>query len=308
MKILFMGTTVFSNVVLQELINGEYNIVGVVTQPDRPFGRKKILKAPATKELALEHKINVLQPEKIKDAYEDIKALNPDIIITCAYGQFVPVSILEIPRLRALNVHASLLPKYRGGAPIHKSIINGDTKTGVTLQFMEKGMDTGDVLAEVIVDIDFEDTFGDLEAKLMEASKELIKKDLPKYINGELKPVKQDENEVTFAYAITREEEYVSFDRDGLEVYNQIRGLIPWPTSYGVLDGQNIKFHGVKFIEKDHNYPSGKIVEVNEEGTLVACKTNLVLITSIQPAGKPKMKNIDIVNGFKNQWEGKQFE
>ena len=187
MKILFMGTTVFSNVILNQLIEDGYEIVGVVTQPDRPFGRKKELKAPITKELALAHDIPVLQPERIKDATDDIRNLNPDCIVTCAYGQIVPKEILEIPRYKSLNVHASLLPKYRGGAPIHKAVVNGNTETGVTLMFMDVGMDSGDMLYKESVAIDPDDTFGDVEAKLMEASKTLIHDGLSLYFKGKIK-------------------------------------------------------------------------------------------------------------------------
>ncbi len=308
MKILFMGTTVFSNVVLKKLIENDYDIVGVVTQPDRPFGRKRVLKAPVTKELALEHNLKVLQPEKIKEVTDEIKDLAPDCIITCAYGQMIPKEILDIPPLRALNVHASLLPKYRGGAPIHKAIINGDEVTGVTLQFMEVGMDTGDVLYKQEVSIEPDDTFGDVEKKLMDASEIAIDEGLKLYFENKLTPIPQDENEVTFAYTIKREEEFVSFKKDIDSIYNQIRGLIPWPTSYGVLEGLNVKIHGAKKIEKEHNYTHGSIIEMDLEGTHIAVDGGIIILTSIQPAGKPKMKNQDILNGYRQLWEGKVFE
>lgn len=308
MKILFMGTTVFSNVVLNKLIEDGYNVVGVVTQPDRPFGRKKELKMPDTKVLAIKHNIPVLQPQRIKEAVDEIQDLNPDCIVTCAYGQIVPKAILDIPRLKSLNVHASLLPKYRGGAPIHKSIIEGEKETGVTLMFMDVGMDTGDMLAKESVSIDFEDTFGDVEKKLMDASIKLIGEALPLYLDGKLEAEKQNPDAVTYAYAIKREEEFVSFKKDSKAIYNQIRGLIPWPTGYGVLEGQNIKFHGVKYIDETHNVENGTVIDVNLEGTWVAVDGGTILLTSVQPAGKPKMKNEDIVNGFSATWKGKIFE
>ncbi len=308
MKILFMGTTVFSNVVLNKLIEDGYNIVGVVTQPDRPFGRKRELRQPDTKVLALEHGITVLQPESIKDSVEDIRALAPDCIVTCAYGQIVPKSILDIPPLKSLNVHASLLPKYRGGAPIHKAIINGEKETGVTLMFMDVGMDTGDMLAKETVQIDQEDTFGDVEKKLMDASILLIENSLPLYLQGKLEAEVQNEDEVSYAYAIKRDEEYVTFKKSGQQIYNQIRGLIPWPTSYGVLDGLNIKFHGVKHNLDTHSHLSGTVLEVNKEGVLVAVDDGYILLTSVQPAGKPKMKNEDVANGFGALWKGKVFD
>lgn len=308
MKILFMGTTSFSNVVLNQLIKDQYDIVAVVTQPDRPFGRKKELKQPDTKILALEHGIKVLQPEVIKDALEDIKALAPDCIITCAYGQIVPKSILDIPVFKSLNVHASLLPKYRGGAPIHKSIMAGDTQTGVTLMFMDVGMDTGDMLAKETVSILEDDTFGDVEFKLKEASIKLIKEALPRYFKGELTAEVQDESQASYAYAIKREEEFVSFKKSGISIYNQIRGLIPWPSSYGVLEGLNIKFHGAQFIKNQHQEPFGKVLKVDQQGVLVAVDGGFILLTSVQPAGKSKMRNEDLANGFGALWKGKVFD
>lgn len=303
-----MGTTSFSNVVLNQLIKDQYDIVAVVTQPDRPFGRKKELKQPDTKILALEHGIKVLQPEVIKDALEDIKALAPDCIITCAYGQIVPKSILDIPVFKSLNVHASLLPKYRGGAPIHKSIMAGDTQTGVTLMFMDVGMDTGDMLAKETVSILEDDTFGDVEFKLKEASIKLIKEALPRYFKGELIAEVQDESQASYAYAIKREEEFVSFKKSGISIYNQIRGLIPWPSSYGVLEGLNIKFHGAQFIKNQHQEPFGKVLKVDQQGVLVAVDGGFILLTSVQPAGKSKMRNEDLANGFGALWKGKVFD
>ncbi len=308
MKILFMGTTVFSNVILNQLIEDGYEIVGVVTQPDRPFGRKKELKAPITKELALAHDIPVLQPERIKDATDDIRNLNPDCIVTCAYGQIVPKEILEIPRYKSLNVHASLLPKYRGGAPIHKAVVNGNTETGVTLMFMDVGMDSGDMLYKESVTIDPDDTFGDVEAKLMEASKTLIHDGLSLYFKGKIKGEAQNLDDVTFAYAIKREEEFVSFQKDIDDIYNHIRGFIPWPTSFGKLEDLNIKIHGAKKITKDHQDTIGEIVDVSLEGVKVAVNGGYILLTSVQPAGKPKMKNQDVVNGYASIWKGKRFQ
>ncbi|NLW15247.1 MAG: methionyl-tRNA formyltransferase [Erysipelothrix sp.] len=308
MNIVFMGTTYFSNVVLNQLLEDGFNVVGVVTQPDRPFGRKKELKAPLTKELAIQHQIPVLQPESIKNSIDEVLALKPDCIVTCAYGQIVPKGILDYPKYKSLNVHASLLPKHRGGAPIHKSIIAGDTETGVTLMFMDVGMDSGDMLAKEKVSIEKDDTFGDVEAKLMEASKILIHKYLPLYLDGKIEAEKQNKDDVTYAYAIKREEEFVSFKQDADIVYNHIRGLIPWPTSYGVLDGLNIKIHGAKKLDEIHNHALGTIVDINTDGVLVAVENGYILLTSVQPAGKPKMSNQDIVNGYKTLWKGKVFE
>ena len=307
MRVIFMGTTEFSCVVLNQLLEDGYNVVGVVTQPDRPFGRKRILKASAVKEMALAHNIEVVQPVNIRKEMDLVLDLEPDLIVTCAYGQIVPKAILDYPKYKNLNVHASLLPKYRGGAPIHKSIINGDSETGVTLMLMDVGMDSGDMISKRSVDIAFDDTFGDVEAKLMEVSKDLIHTDLPKYLDKTLLPVKQDESEVTHAYAITREEEYISFKKSGIEVYNNIRGLVPWPVGYGVLDDVNIKLHGAKFVEKSHSYEFGLVLDVNQDGLDVAVDGGIITLTKVQPSGKPVLKMVDVVNGYGHLWKGKVF-
>ncbi|AMC93546.1 methionyl-tRNA formyltransferase [Erysipelothrix larvae] len=308
MRIVFMGTTLFSCVVLETLLSEGYDVVGVVTQPDRPVGRKKILTAPPVKMLALENDIPVIQPEKIKRAVDDVLAFNADCIVTCAYGQIVPEAILYAPPYRCLNVHASLLPKYHGGAPIHWSIIRGEKETGVTLMFMDKGMDSGDMLAKQSVTINEEDTFGDVEAKLMEVSKTLIKEDLKAYFDGKLTPIKQKDEDVTFAYAIQRNDEFVSFRKPGHDVYNHIRGLIPWPTAYGILDGVSIKFHAVQFESKDHQFQRGEIVDVSDKGVDVAVEGGIIHLTSIQISGKPRQSNRDILNGFGKRWKGRRFE
>lgn len=308
MRIVFMGTTYFSNVVLQTLIDEGYDVVGVVTQPDRKQGRKRILTPPQTKVLAEKYGIPVLQPERIRDEYEPVLNLKPDCIVTCAYGQIIPKEIIDYPPLKCLNVHASILPKYRGGAPIHKAIMNGEKETGVTLMHMDEGMDTGDMLAIQKVSIDHEDTFGDVEAKLMDASVTLIKEDFKAYLKGDLEAVKQDDDKATYAYAIKREEEFVSFKKDIDSIYNHIRGMIPWPVSYGVLDNQNIKFHGVIMERKDHNFELGEVIDVTEVGVFVAVLGGIIKLTSVQPANKPKMKNIDVVNGYRDSWKGRRFE
>lgn len=307
MRVIFMGTTDFSCVVLNQLLEDGYNVVGVVTQPDRPFGRKRVLKASAVKEMAIAHNIEVVQPVNIRKEMDLVLNLEPDLIVTCAYGQIVPKAILDYPKYKNLNVHASLLPKYRGGAPIHKSIINGDSETGVTLMLMDVGMDSGDMISKRSVDIAFDDTFGDVEAKLMEVSKDLIHTDLPKYLDKTLLPIKQDESEVTHAYAITREEEYISFKKSGIEVYNHIRGLIPWPVGYGVLDDVNIKLHGAKFVEKNHSYEFGLVLDVNQDGVDVAVDGGIITLTKVQPSGKPVLKMDDVVNGYGHLWKGKVF-
>lgn len=307
MRVIFMGTTPFSVVILNQLLKDGYDVVCVVTQPDRPFGRKRILKASPVKELAIEKGIEVLQPEKIKQSINEVLSYEPDLIITCAYGQLVPKEILEYPKYLCLNVHASLLPKYRGGAPMHWSIINGDDKTGVTLMRMDTGMDSGGMLSSREVNIEDKDMMSDVEAKLMEVSKDLIHTDLPLYLKGDLKFVEQNPDEVSFAYTISREDELINFDRPVREVYNHIRGLISWPVGYAVLEGANVKFHAVSYSESNHDIEPGTIHKVDETGTHIACMGGFVIISKIQPAGKPVIEAVDFSNGMGRDWKGKRF-
>lgn len=308
MRVIFMGTTPFSCVILQQLLDDGYDVVAVVTQPDRPFGRKKILKASSVKELALKNDIDVLQPIKIRTDFEGVLSYKPDLIITCAYGQIVPKVILDYPQFGCLNVHASLLPKFRGGAPIHWSIIRGEKETGVTLMHMDVGMDSGDMLAFQSVLIDEDDTMGHVEAKLMEVSKMLIHEDLKDYLDGKLERQKQNDEAVTLAYTIQRDDEYISFNRNVDEVYNHIRGLIPWPVGYGVVEGQTIKLHGASKIMKDHQHELGKIASVDPDGMMVAAEGGYIVLTRIQLSGKPAMDIKDFANGVGRDWEGKMFE
>lgn len=307
MRVIFMGTTPFSCVVLKQLLDDKYNVVAVVTQPDRPFGRKKILKASPVKEMALEHDIDILQPEKIKEASELVLSYKPDMILTCAYGQIVPESILDYPKYKALNVHASLLPKYRGGAPIHWSIINGEDETGVSLMRMDKGMDSGGVLSQRSVIIEDDDMMSDVEAKLMAVSMDLIHIDLKEYLSGNLEFIEQDASQVTLAYTIQREDEFINFNREVKDVYNHIRGLISWPGAYALLDNVAVKFRGVQYLEVSHDNKPGLIVEFDPEFIKVACLNGYILLTSVQVAGKAKMALQDLLNGVGQSWEGKIF-
>lgn len=300
-RIVFMGTADFSKAVLEMLIAENYNIVGVVSQPDRPVGRKHILKPTLVKEVALEHQLPCIQPEKIKTDYQAILDLNPDLIITAAYGQIVPKAILEAPRLGCINVHASLLPKLRGGAPVHHAIIDGYQETGVTIMYMASKMDAGDMLANVKTAISQDDDVGVLYERLTILGKDLLKDILPMFIEGKLTAVKQDEAEVTYAPTITREEEHIYFDKTVDEVERHIRGLTPWPSAYAVYQGENIKIwkgYGIK----DYVYAKpGTIMQIDKTGIYVACQDGLYCIEELQVPGKKRMSIKDYLNG-RNQF------
>lgn len=307
LKVIFMGTPEFCVPILEELIK-ETNVVAVVTQPDKEVGRKHEISFSPIKRVAIKNNIKVLQPVKIKEEYEDITSLNPDIIITCAYGQIVPLAILNCPKYGCINVHASLLPKLRGGAPIHKAIINGYDKTGITIMYMDKGMDTGDMIAKKEVKIEDNDTSESLHDKLSAISVPLLMKTLPSIINGTNKREKQNDADATYAYNVSREEEHVSFDKLSKDVYNQIRGLNSWPGAYAVLDDKNIKLWSSSITNNKYDKTPGTIINLDKNGLCVATKDGSVLIKELQIPGKKKMNIKDFINGNKKEdYVGKCF-
>lgn len=307
LKVIFMGTPVFCVPILEELIK-ETNVVAVVTQPDKEVGRKREISFSPIKKVAIKNNIKVLQPVKIKEEYEDVTSLNPDIIITCAYGQIVPLAILNCPKYGCINVHASLLPKLRGGAPIHKAIINGYDKTGITIMYMDKGMDTGDMIAKEEVKIEDNDTAESLHDKLSAISVPLLMKTLPSIINGTNKREKQNDADATYAYNVSREEEHVSFNKSSKDVYNQIRGLNSWPGAYAVLDDKNIKLWSSSITNNKYDKTPGTIINLDKNGLCVATKDGSVLIKELQIPGKKKMNIKDFINGNKKEdYVGKCF-
>ena len=308
MKVVFMGTPDFSVPVLQSLIDN-YEVVGVVSQPDKKVGRHLELKNTPIKELALKYNIPVFQPEKIKLDYQFILDLNPDIIITCAYGQIIPKEILDYPRLGCINVHASLLPKYRGGAPIHWSIINGDKKTGITIMYMDVGMDTGDIISQEEIEILDSDNLESIHDKLSMLGAELLINTLPSIIDGTNDRLKQDESKVTFAYNIKREEEHIDFNKTSREVFNLIRGLSPIPSSNAIIFGEEMKILESKIGMNTYSGVCGEIVDIIKEGIVVKTIDGSIILTRIKPFGKKLMDATSYVNGIgRNKLIGEVFE
>ncbi len=300
MNIIFMGTPDFAVPCLEKLIGAGYSILEVVTQPDRPKGRKKELTPPPVKEAALKHGVPVFQPEKLKspEAVEHIVSLQPDLIVTAAYGQILPKSIIDLPKWGCINVHASLLPKYRGGAPIHKSIIEGEQETGVTIMYMVEKLDAGDILSQVVVPIEKEDHVGTLHDKLSEAGSALLLETIPLLIEGKIKPRKQEEELVTYAWNIQREDEKINWNRSAREIYNQIRGLHPWPVAYAQLGDQVFKVWWAEAVsENATGEEPGTILNWQPEGIDVACGNGVVRLKEVQPAGKKRMSVSDFVRG-----------
>ena len=268
-RVVFMGTPDFSIPVLKGLIdNSEYDVVGVVSQPDKKVGRHQVLTPSPISRVAIDNNIKLLRIEKIRNNYQEVLDLNPDIIITCAYGQIIPKEILDYPKYGCINVHASLLPKYRGGAPIHKAIIDGEKYTGITIMYMDEGMDTGDIISQESLEILDTDTTGSLHDKLSILGKELLLKTLPNIIVGDITRIKQDENKVTFAYNIKREDEHIIFNNECKKIYNLVRGLNPFPGAFAILNGKIIKIYGGRIGNKSTDTP-GKIKDICEDGIIV---------------------------------------
>ena len=308
-RVVFMGTPDFSIPVLKGLIdNSEYDVVGVVSQPDKKVGRHQVLTPSPISRVAIDNNIKLLRIEKIRNNYQEVLDLNPDIIITCAYGQIIPKEILDYPKYGCINVHASLLPKYRGGAPIHKAIIDGEKYTGITIMYMDEGMDTGDIISQESLEILDTDTTGSLHDKLSILGKELLLKTLPNIIVGDITRIKQDENKVTFAYNIKREDEHIIFNNECKKIYNLVRGLNPFPGAFAILNGKIIKIYGGRIGNKSTDTP-GKIKDICEDGIIVNTNDFDYVITELQEEGKKRVKAKEYINGKnKEQLIGKVFE
>lgn len=291
-KIIFMGTPDFSVPVLRQIMIDGYDCIGVVTQPDRPVGRKRVLTPPPVKVEAEKHGIPVFQPEKLSRSKElqTILDLNPDLIVTAAFGQILPNELLEAPRFGCINVHASLLPELRGGAPIHYAIIQGKEKTGITIMYMAEKLDAGDILTKVEVPISEQDNVGTMHDKLSQAGAKLLSQTIPALLNGELTPIKQNEAHATFASNIKREQERIDWTNTGEAIYNHVRGLNPWPVAYTKLEGNVVKIWQTRKVPIGNKEQPGTISKIEEDGFIVATGNETgIKITEIQPAGKKRM-------------------
>lgn len=306
LKVVFMGTPEFA-VPIVKLLNDSYEVVGVVTQPDKMVGRKKIMTPPPVKVVSEELGLKVFQPRHIKEEYQPILDLKPDLIVTCAYGQILPEEILNYPKYGCINVHASLLPKLRGGAPIHHAIIDGYKETGITIMYMSKKMDQGDILTQVKTEIRDDDTLGTLQYKLSEMAKDLLKATIPLLIDKKIVPLKQNEEEATYGYNISREEEKIDFNKTCEEVDRQVRGLNPVPACYTTLDGKRLKVYDVRFGDKYYpNTENGTIVDFHHDGFSVVCGGKELVITDLAIEGKRRCAAKDFLNGVsKEELKGK---
>ncbi|MBD2846159.1 methionyl-tRNA formyltransferase [Paenibacillus sp. IB182496] len=303
MRIVFMGTPEFAVPSLKKLLQMKCEIVAVVTQPDRPKGRKRQLAAPPVKEAALLLGLPVLQPEKLRtsaETLERLEALAPDLIVTAAYGQLLPKAVLELPRLGCINVHGSLLPKYRGGAPIQRAIMNGETVTGVTIMYMAEGLDTGDMISRTEVPIGPEDTSGTMFAKLSDAGARLLGETLPRLLDGSVRAEPQDEREATYAPNLTREDERIDWTRAAEQIRNQVRGLSPMAGAFTYLHGEVFKVRACELAEPAPGAPEvapGTVLETARGSLLVQTGDGALALTQIQPAGRKALPAADWLRG-----------
>ncbi|MGG1311293.1 MULTISPECIES: methionyl-tRNA formyltransferase [Cohnella] len=307
MKVLFMGTPDFAVPSLRALLDQGLDVVAVVTQPDRPKGRKRELTPPPVKVFALERGLTVLQPEKLRtpEAVAAIAELAPDLIVTAAYGQILPKAVLELPRLGCVNVHGSLLPRYRGGAPIQRSIMNGERVTGVTLMYMAEGLDTGDMIAKVEVPITDEDTAGSMFEKLSEAGAALLAEWLPRLVDGSAPRIPQDESEATYAPNLTRDDERIDWNRTAREIFNQVRGLYPMAGAFTYLNGEVFKIWGCRAPQEADgrltaqwaSHKPGTVLDAGAEGIRVRTGDGSIVLTQVQPAGKKRLPAAEYARG-----------
>lgn len=305
LRVIFMGSPLFSVSVLMALYNN-VNVVGVVTAPDAYVGRKKVLTMCPVKEKAVSLGLKVYSPIKLRSDYEFIKELNPDMIITCAYGQILSEDILNIPKMGCFNLHGSLLPKYRGGAPIHYALLNGDDVTGITLMYMDKGMDSGDMIAKEEVKIEDNDNIETLTNKLSVIASKMIIKYLPCLIVGTNNREKQDDKLVTFSPIITREDEHLDFNKSAEEIYNRFRMLSPSPLPNIKIDEIEYKIAECSIVDA-----SGKIsyvVSKDKNSFTVMAQDKGIMITKIKPIGKNIMNVRDFFNGYHEEIVGKEVK
>ncbi|OGC22806.1 methionyl-tRNA formyltransferase [candidate division WOR-1 bacterium RIFOXYB2_FULL_42_35] len=304
MRIIFMGTPESAAKVLDNLISSQHEILCVVTQPDRPKGRGQKITSSPVKELALKHALPIEQPEKVKSNpvfFSLLKSLNPDIIIVVAYGKILPKEILDLPKFGCVNIHASLLPKYRGAAPIQWTLLNGEKETGLTIMKLNEGLDTGDIIKQEKVFIDEDDTTPVLTEKLFKRADNLLHKALVEIESGKAKFIKQNDSEASYASLITKELGEIDWKKSALEIHNRIRAMVPWPVAQTYYKEKLLKIWGSKIHVLDlvggSNLP-GTIVEIVKNiGFIVATGNGHLLITEVQAEGKKRMPAYNFVIG-----------
>ena len=306
-RIVFMGTPSFAANILEGLIKSSYNIVAVVSQPDKEVGRKRQLTPSPVKEIALKYNIPVLTPIKIRNEYEEVLSYKPDLVISSAYGQIVPSAILNAPKYKCINTHGSLLPAYRGGAPIQRAIINGDKQTGITIMYMNEKMDEGDILFQKSIDIDIKDTNTTLFNKLSDLSLNMLLEFLPKLFKGDISPIKQDDSKATYAYNLDKDIEHITFNDSTLNVYNHIRGLLDNPGCYFAVNNKKYKITNVDF-ELCSNTNVNTIIGLEKNYIRIDCLDGFIKVLEIKPEGKNCMDAKSFFNGVGRSLVGESLE
>ena len=301
-KVVFMGTPELSATVLKGLSDKGYNVILSVSQPDKPVGRKHVLTAPPAKTMAQELGIEVYQPDSLRtdEAYEFIRNADPDLIVTAAYGKILPQRMLDIPKYGCINVHASLLPEYRGAAPVQYSILNGDDVTGVTIMKMDAGMDTGDILRQTEVAIDIDDNTESLMAKLAEAGRDLLLSSIDDYVEGKIISVPQDEDKVTLTAPVKPDDGIIDWNQSARQIHDRIRALSSWPGCSTTFNGKRIKIYASKLADGDNEEALPGQVTLAGKGNLkVRCQTGSIYILELQSEGGKRLKAIDCAHNFR---------
>ncbi len=299
LRIVFMGTPDFAKPSLQALIEGPNQVVAVVCQPDRQRGRGKVLSPPPVKMLAEQHNIPVLQPPSVrKESFsEQLRELAPDLLVVVAYGKILPASLLQLPRLGAINVHGSLLPQYRGAAPIQWAVINGETETGITIMQLDEGMDTGDILLTVPVAIGPQERAGELFDRLARLGGETLGPAIERLNQGQLTPQPQDHTLASAAPMLTKEMGHLDWSLTSARLHCLIRGLDPWPSAYGFIEGKRYRFFNPEIVRYQAAQPPGTLCRVDNQGLLIATGEDSLLIREIQPEGKKRMEVATCLHG-----------
>jgi len=307
MKVVFFGTSVFAVPMLEGIINSKHSVLAVVTQPDRKKGRLLNIAVPAVKEVALSKSLKVLQPEELDDAFtSELSKLASDIFVVIAYGHILKKHVLKIPKRYSINVHASLLPKYRGAAPINWAVMNGESKTGVTIIKINERMDEGDVLSHIETKIKKDDTSSTLSERLSKLGKELLIKTLDLIEEGKEKFEKQDSEKATYAKKLTKQSGLIDWNKGALEIHNKVRGVVPWPGAYTFFDGKKINIWQTSVLDGEGK--SGEIVEVEGKTLIIGTGKGLLGVKEIQAEGKKRMGVEDFLRGYRTLKKGQVFK
>lgn len=301
MHIIFVGTPTFGAIVLKKLINSDFRPSLVITETDKPAGRKKILTPPPVKILAQEAKIPFLQTEKIKTLKSEIEKFNPDLIVVAAFGQLIPKEIIDLPKFGIINIHPSLLPRWRGASPVQFTILQGDQKTGVTIMLMAEKIDSGPILAQTEINLAGNEMYEELHNRLAEMGGDLLVKMLPDYTAGKITPEDQNEEKVTFSRILTREDGRIDWTKSAEEIERKIRAFSNWPGTYTLWDGQKIKILKAHVLINDHKtYEIGKTLIAPQNNLCVQTEKGFLVIESLQVEGGKEMKSEDFVRGHKD--------